>query len=86
MNYSSYQLRHILLFKQAQTVKMSLRMYTLVKLKESETKMHARDIVRREQEQIELLMAQKAAAKARVKQLEKENEILLKRIKANKKL
>jgi hypothetical protein len=86
MNYSSYQLRHILLFKQAQTVKMSLRMYTLTKLKESETKMHARDIVRREQEQIELLMAQKAAAKARVKQLEKENEILLKRIKANKKL
>lgn len=74
------------LFKQAQTVKMSLRMYTLTKLKESETKMHARDIVRREQEQIELLMAQKAAAKARVKQLEKENEILLKRIKANKKL
>lgn len=55
-------------------------MYTLVKLKQSETKMHARDIVRREQEQIELLMAQKAAAKARVKQLEKENEILLKRI------
>lgn len=59
---------------------MSLRMYTLDKLKESETKMHARDIVRREQEQIELLMAQKAAAEARVKQLENENEFLLKRI------
>lgn len=56
-------------------------MYTLDKLKESETKMHARDIVRREQEQIELLMAQKAAAEARVKQLENENEFLLKRIK-----
>jgi hypothetical protein len=60
---------------------MSLRTYTLDKLKESETKMHARDIVRREQEQIELLMAQKAAAEARVKQLENENEFLLKRIK-----
>jgi cell division protein FtsB len=53
-------------------------MYTLDKLKESETKMHARDIVRREQEQIELLMAQKAAAEARVKQLENENEFLRK--------
>lgn len=60
---------------------MSLRTYTLDKLKESETKMHARDIVRREQEQIELLMAEKAAAEARVKQLENENEFLLKRIK-----
>jgi hypothetical protein len=60
---------------------MSLRTYTLDKLKKSETKMHARDIVRREQEQIELLMAQKAAAEARVKQLENENEFLLKRIK-----
>ena len=59
---------------------MSLRTYTLNKLKESETKMHARDFVRREQEQIELLMAQKAAAEARVKQLENENEFLLKRI------
>ena len=44
--------------------------------------MHARDIVRREQEQIELLLAQKAATEARVKQLEHENEFLLKRIKA----
>ena len=61
---------------------MSLRTYTLEELKKSETKMHARDIVRREQEQIELLMAQKAAAEARVKQLENENEILLKRIRA----
>ena len=61
--------------------KMSLRTYTLEELKKSETKMHARDIVRREQEQIELLMAQKAAAEARVKQLENENEFLLKRIK-----
>lgn len=61
---------------------MSLRTYTLNKLKESETKMHARDIVRREQEQIELLLAQKAAAEARVKQLENENDFLLKRIKA----
>ena len=60
---------------------MSLRTYTLDKLKESETKMHARDIVRREQEQIELLMAQKVAAEARVKQLENENEFLLKCIK-----
>ena len=61
--------------------KMSLRTYTLEELKKSETKMHARDIVRREQEQIELLMAQKVAAEARVKQLENENEFLLKRIK-----
>jgi len=44
--------------------------------------MHARDIVRREQEQIELLLAQKAAVEARVKQLENENDFLLKRIKA----
>ena len=58
--------------------KMSLRTYSLDKLKKSETKMHARDIVRREQEQIELLMAQKAAAEARVKQLENENEFLRK--------
>ena len=61
--------------------KMSLRTYTLEELKKSETKMHARDIVRREQEQIELLMAQKVAAEARVKQLENENEFLLKCIK-----
>jgi len=60
---------------------MSLRTYTLEELKKSETKMHARDIVRREQEQIELLMAQKVAAEARVKQLENENEFLLKCIK-----
>lgn len=59
---------------------MSLRTYTLEELKKSETKMHARDIVRREQEQIELLMAQKVAAEARVKQLEHENEFLCKRI------
>ena len=60
---------------------MSLRTYTLEELKKSETKMHARDIVRSEQEQIELLMAQKVAAEARVKQLENENEFLLKCIK-----
>ena len=43
--------------------------------------MHAREIVRREQEQIELLMAQKGADEARVKHLENENECLRKRIK-----
>ena len=50
--------------------------YTLKKLKESETKMHANDIIRRQQEDILLLMAEKNAAVAKVKQLEKENEIL----------
>ena len=39
------------------------------------------DIVRREQEQIALLMDQKAAAEARVRELEKENEFLRNRIK-----
>lgn len=59
---------------------MSLRTYTLNKLKESETKMHTRDIIRRQQEDIQLLIEEKAAAEARVKQLENENEFLLKRI------
>ena len=68
--------------KAVKNVEMYLRTYTLEKLKQSETKMHARDIVRREQEQIELLLAQKAAVEARVKQLENENGFLLKRIKA----
>ena len=61
---------------------MSLRMYTIDKLKESETKMHTSDIIRRQQEDIQLLIEEKAAAEARVKQLENEKELLLKRIKA----
>ena len=67
--------------KAVKNVEMYLRTYTLEKLKQSETKMHARDIVRREQEQIALLMDQKAAAEARVRELEKENEFLRNRIK-----
>lgn len=54
---------------------MPWKTYTLEKLKQSETKMHARDIIRRQQEAIELLMAEKAAAEARIRQLE--NELLL---------
>ena len=44
--------------------------------------MHTRDIIRRQQEDIQLLIEEKAVAEARVKQLENENEFLLKRIKA----
>lgn len=55
-------------------------MYTLTKLKESETKMHARDIIRRQQEDIQLLMVEKNAAEARARRVEKENEFLQKRI------
>lgn len=42
--------------------------------------MHTRDIIRRQQEDIQLLIEEKAAVEARVKQLENENEFLLKRI------
>mgnify|MGYP001272195648 CR=1 FL=1 len=44
--------------------------------------MHARDIILREQEAIALLMDEKNAAEAKVKQLENENEFLQKRIQA----
>lgn len=54
--------------------------YTLNKLKQSETKMNANDIIRRQQEDILLLMAEKNAVEAKVKQLEKENEILHSRL------
>ena len=42
--------------------------------------MHANDIIRRQQEDILLLMAGKNAAEAKVKQLEKENEFLHNRL------
>jgi len=42
--------------------------------------MHANDIIRRQQEDILLLMAEKNAVEAKVKQLEKENEFLHNRL------
>lgn len=51
----------------------SVHTYTSEQLKASETKMHTRDIIKRGQETIELLMTEKNALRARVKELEDEN-------------
>ena len=59
---------------------MSYSTYTLERLKASETKMHAQDIIKRQQEEIELLISRQNVLKARVKQLEQENTELYKRI------
>jgi len=51
----------------------------LSKMKKTETKMHTEQIIRRYQEQIELLLSEKAALWAKIKELEKELEIVKKR-------
>lgn len=51
----------------------------LSKMKKNETKMHAEQIIRRYQEQMELLLSEKAALWAKIKELEKELEIVKKR-------
>jgi len=50
----------------------------LSKMEKTETKMHTEQIIRRYQEQIELLLSEKAALWAKIKELEKELEILKK--------
>lgn len=48
-------------------------------MKKNETKMHAEQIIRRYQEQMELLLSEKAALWAKIKELETELEIVKKR-------
>lgn len=54
--------------------------YFFDKMKKTEAKMHAQQIIRREQEQLELLMEKNKAQQAKIHELEQENKILLIRL------